>query len=607
MKPKITSQELARQTLIQLSKSQSPPTPENFQRVYEEISGIKSDEPSQVLNKTLEKVLSALGKDKPHYLEMAKKISSDVKKNDVANIEAHLNQLISNKEDSLDGVNLATLLRYLLKQLDLNHRAITQAKKKEELNRVISHFSNDPSQLGKKIQSLITSWGEGQASTELEQIDTSVKTHTEQNISNTQQQIQPLSSHGDGDAQRNLASRWRDMLIRTVNLVVLPQLIDNPAAVERIDVLINQANLAETIEDIDALNETLKKTLLRAEMQTDIHLRMQESLLQMLRLLVVSMGELTIEDEWVHGQLRIIEDIISKPLHIDTIYSAESSLKELIYKQSNLKPSLLEAKNTLKNMMNTFVAGLAEIVQSTGTYHDKINQYQNEIAATEDLKQLNVILQSLVIDINVMSAEARKSHDAFNETQQKVAEAEKKIDELTVKLDYISEVAHEDFLTGALNRRGMDEAIEREFSRADRHSTPLSLAMIDVDHFKKINDTMGHSAGDVALAHLAKVVKSVLRNTDVLARYGGEEFLILLPGSKQDDAVKVIAGVQRNLTKNFFLHESNRVLITFSAGVAERMTGEQIDAVLPRADAALYIAKKSGRNRVIGATEINAK
>jgi diguanylate cyclase len=606
MKPQTTSQELARQTLIQLSKSQRPPTPENFQRVYEEIAGIKSDEPSQVLNKSLEKVLSALGKEKPHYLEMAKKISSDVKKNDVASIEAHLSQLFSSKEDSLDGVNLATLLRYLLKQLDLNHRAITHAKKKEELNRVISHFSNDPSQLGKKIQSLITSWGEGQASAEQEQIDVSEKTHAEQSIS-TQQQVQPPNLPTNDDAQRILALRWREMLIRTIDLVVLPQLIDNPAAVERINVLIKQANEVETSDDIDALNETLKKTLLRAEMQTDIHIRMQESLLQMLRLLVVSMGELTIEDEWLHGQLRIIEDIISKPLHIDTIYSAESSLKELIYKQSNLKPSLLEAKNTLKNMMNTFVTGLAEIAQSTGTFHDKINQYQNEIAATEDLMQLNVILKSLVVDINTMSAEARKSHDAFNETQQKVTEAEKKIDELTVKLDYISEVAHEDFLTGALNRRGMDEAIEREFSRADRHNTALSIAMIDVDHFKKINDTMGHSAGDVALAHLAKVVKSVLRNTDVLARYGGEEFLILLPGSKQEDAVKVITGVQRNLTKNFFLHESDRVLITFSAGVAERMAGEQIDAVLPRADAALYIAKKSGRNRVIGATEINAK
>jgi diguanylate cyclase len=126
--------------------------------------------------------------------------------------------------------------------------------------------------------------------------------------------------------------------------------------------------------------------------------------------------------------------------------------------------------------------------------------------------------------------------------------------------------------------------------------------MIDIDHFKKINDSMGHSVGDVALAHLAKVVKSVLRNTDVLARYGGEEFLILLPGSKQDDAVKVIAGVQRNLTKNFFLHEKEHVLITFSAGVAERKTGETIDDVLPRADAALYVSKKAGRNRVTGAT-----
>jgi diguanylate cyclase len=147
----------------------------------------------------------------------------------------------------------------------------------------------------------------------------------------------------------------------------------------------------------------------------------------------------------------------------------------------------------------------------------------------------------------------------------------------------------------------MDEAIDREFERADRHNTPLSLAMIDIDHFKKINDTMGHSTGDVALAHLARVVKSVLRSTDVLARYGGEEFVILLPGSKQSDAVNVIAGVQRDLTKNFFMHNSERVLITFSAGVSERATGEGIDAVLPRADAALYQAKQTGRNRVVGA------
>ena len=147
----------------------------------------------------------------------------------------------------------------------------------------------------------------------------------------------------------------------------------------------------------------------------------------------------------------------------------------------------------------------------------------------------------------------------------------------------------------------MEKALEKEFERSDRHGTPISLAMIDVDHFKKINDTLGHSTGDVALAHLAKVVKGVLRGTDILARYGGEEFVVILPGTKQADAVSVVTGVQRELTKNFFLHNSERVLITFSAGVAERMPGELVDAVLPRADAALYVAKKAGRNRVVGA------
>lgn len=251
--------------------------------------------------------------------------------------------------------------------------------------------------------------------------------------------------------------------------------------------------------------------------------------------------------------------------------------------------------------MSTFVSGLADITESTGTYQIKIAEYQKQISETEDITQLNDILKNLAGDIHTMNADAQQSQSAFLETQKKVDEAEKKINELTTKLDYISEVAHEDFLTGALNRRGMDEAIEREFERADRHNTTLSLAMIDIDHFKKINDTMGHSTGDVALAHLAKVVKSILRSTDVLARYGGEEFVILLPGSKQDDAVNVIAGVQRDLTKNFFMHNSERVLITFSAGVAERMTGEGVDAVLPRADAALYLAKQTGRNRVVGA------
>jgi len=599
----MTPLELARQTLMQLSKSHSPPTPDNYRLVYNEIAGLEAEDNGTVLSKALDKVLNDLGKDKPKYSVAAQKISTLVKKHDSANLEKHIRSLLPVGAGDADSVNWSTLLRYLLKQLDLNHNGITLSRKKEGLSRVLINFANDPNQLGQKIQSLVTSWGDGQAVMIVNEDNAAEPVSAEAASTAVQEgALNTYTAHKvDDDAQHKVATAWRDLLIRTITLVVLPQFAEIPAALSRIEALIARAQNSNTIEEVNDVSESLKSTLLRAEMQTDSQHRMQDALIQMMRLLVSSMSELTVEDKWLHGQIAIVQEIISKPLNLDSVYSAESSLKELIFKQSSLKPGLIAAKETLKSMMSTFISGLADITESTGTYQIKIAEYQKLISDTEDITQLNDILRSLVGDIHTMNADAQQSQTAFLETQKKVEEAEKKINELTTKLDYISEVAHEDFLTGALNRRGMDEAIEREFERADRHSTALSLAMIDIDHFKKINDTMGHSTGDVALAHLAKVVKSILRSTDVLARYGGEEFVILLPGSKQDDAVNVIAGVQRDLTKNFFMHNSERVLITFSAGVAERMTGESVDAVLPRADAALYLAKQTGRNRVVGA------
>ena len=93
----------------------------------------------------------------------------------------------------------------------------------------------------------------------------------------------------------------------------------------------------------------------------------------------------------------------------------------------------------------------------------------------------------------------------------------------------MSELVREDQLTGSLNRRGLDDVFERERARADRRGTPLCIAMLDLDDFKRLNDTYGHLAGDDALSHLVKVVKDTLRSMDVIARFGGEEFLILLP------------------------------------------------------------------------------
>jgi diguanylate cyclase len=163
-----------------------------------------------------------------------------------------------------------------------------------------------------------------------------------------------------------------------------------------------------------------------------------------------------------------------------------------------------------------------------------------------------------------------------------------------------------DPMTQSLNRRGIEHEFQKEAARADRHGSPLSVAMIDIDNFKKLNDTYGHMTGDEVLIHLVQVAKEELRVTDVIGRMGGEEFLILLPNTPLDDAIKTITRVQRGLTRRLFLNNNDRILITFSGGVALREDGESQESVIDRADKGLYEAKRTGKNKVCKAPPLHA-
>ena len=125
--------------------------------------------------------------------------------------------------------------------------------------------------------------------------------------------------------------------------------------------------------------------------------------------------------------------------------------------------------------------------------------------------------------------------------------------------------------------------------------------MLDIDNFKKLNDSLGHDAGDAALIHLVTVTRETLRPHDTLARFGGEEFIILLPDTTLDDAKRVLMRVQRELTKRIFLNKNEKILITFSAGVTELLPDDNQTSVTKRADEAMYTAKKTGKNRVVAA------
>jgi diguanylate cyclase (GGDEF)-like protein len=169
---------------------------------------------------------------------------------------------------------------------------------------------------------------------------------------------------------------------------------------------------------------------------------------------------------------------------------------------------------------------------------------------------------------------------------------------------HIEKQATRDPLTGALNRRALFDAIGVEFSRSQRHDRPFCIAMFDIDHFKNINDRFGHLVGDQVLTTACRRVERLIRPHDVFARYGGEEFLILMP----ETDLPIAAQIAQRLLAALAVSEDDGVpAITVSIGVAEWLPNDgSIESLIGRADAALYRAKKDGRNRIeIGSALLN--
>lgn len=159
--------------------------------------------------------------------------------------------------------------------------------------------------------------------------------------------------------------------------------------------------------------------------------------------------------------------------------------------------------------------------------------------------------------------------------------------------------ALEDELTGLGNKRALHAQLHREAERSLRNNTPLSVILLDLDYFKKINDTFGHVAGDQVLRTMAKTLKAHARQSDACFRYGGEEFLIVLESTQQIQAMLVAERLREAIEKQNFYFGNQHIPMTASFGVASYQSGELLEGLISRADKALYEAKSSGRNKVV--------
>ena len=382
-----------------------------------------------------------------------------------------------------------------------------------------------------------------------------------------------------------------------------------PAAVSEHDDLLQESRLlARRVRaagaggsDIGALTQDLRALFERVEERARGLHSLRDGLLRLLRLLVDSIGELVVEDTWITPQLEAVRDLFSQTVDETCIDAAERYLRDALARQREIRNGLQEAKAALRDMVARYLEQLGVVTSDTRDYEGKVKGYAERINAANDLGSLGNLVGDLLRDTRDMHARTATRHKELLEAHERAQAAGQRIGELEAELGRLGDKLAEDPLTGTLNRRGFDAAFARESARARRSSSPLSLALLDVDNFKQLNDRHGHNAGDQALVHLARVVKETLRPNDVVARHGGEEFVIMLPDTGLAEAEAAIVRLQRELTKRFFLHHNERLLITFSAGVTEWLQAEEQSTVLGRADAAQYRAKASGKNRVVAA------
>lgn len=224
------------------------------------------------------------------------------------------------------------------------------------------------------------------------------------------------------------------------------------------------------------------------------------------------------------------------------------------------------------------------------------------LAISEDAA-LGEAERALIRDVAAMIRFADERDVRVRELEERLAGAERENLDLAAKNRVLSEISARDALTGLYNRWYVMEKIDSEMNRSLRHGCPVSLLMLDIDHFKRINDSFGHTAGDHVLRAVGQVLRDSCRVYDVPGRYGGEEFCVVLPETKVGNTTVVAERIRTRLERSRFDVGDDNVVVTASIGIAGIDSVEEEGVVSPstlidRADRALYSAKNRGRNRI---------
>ncbi|GMV01754.1 MAG: GGDEF domain-containing protein [Burkholderiaceae bacterium] len=449
----------------------------------------------------------------------------------------------------------------VLRQLDTTHRHWTSARKKEALGRVLALHGSDPRRLSERLQGLVDSWREAPKGTTLESVEPDPVADGAQAAVHA---AAPVCAATPGHAATPVDAA------APVDCTAVPEAGERVAALGRV--------LADMTELLVAVCDAVP--------------RMVE------------------EEAWVRRQFESIRAMLDPARGLPDPQDLAHA-RELLGRTVDEHQRLLKMRRDSLQMMKTMIAQcidwLGTLTASSGRFGSRLGSFIEEIERSSDLPSLAGTVRHLIEETRAMYVELEGSREDFTQAGERARQLEEEVSRLETELSSASVQVNTDHLTGLLNRRGLERSFAELAARCRADGRPLSLAMIDVDNFKRLNDVLGHQAGDDALRHLARVTRSRLRSEDLGARYGGEEFVVVLPGVIEEQAAEAVHRIQRALTTDVFTHDGQWVAITFSAGVAQVQGAGTLEEVAARADQAMYEAKRTGRNRVCIASHVLGK
>ena len=584
-----SSAHLAKAALRRLALDKLEPTPENYERAYRMEAGGAA-------------VVTLLPERGQRLIERVAQRAFDAEASGGAAAAAEFAQAVARgrwemAERSLqnapapDASVLAALIDRIVRGIDRGGRNWTQARKKEGLQRVLQSSRSDSRRLQQRLAQLVSSWEtdvadlppEGQGEAEAVALPNAAGAPLAES-----QAAPPASAPGE----------WPRLLapLGAALQRALPA-SDNGEQHEVAGALAALTLRLHAEGATPALVEALEGLCERAVQVLDHRHHLFGQLGGLCQELTASIADLAEDDSWAKGQCDAMRAKIDEGLTARGVRAVSELLRNARERQSQIRAERAQARDSLKGLINRMLSELNELGSQTGNFHESVGRYAGVIEQADSLEGLAGVVREMVEESRTVQSLVRQTQTRLAEEHSKASGLTRRVSELEEEMQRLSDEICTDQLTQVANRRGLMQAFEAERARHERSGAPLAIGLLDIDNFKRLNDELGHGAGDEALKALAALVSETLRPTDLVARYGGEEFVVLLPQTPMDEAQTILTRLQRTLTGGLFMHEQKQVFVTFSAGVTAYRLPERIEDALERADQGMYEAKRTGKNR----------